>query len=296
MVELLRLLDIVVDTDYPVLITGESGTGKELVARCVHRYGARRDGPFVAENCAAIAENLLEAELFGYVKGAFTGADRDRKGLFEEAHRGTLFLDEIGDMDLSMQRKLLRVLQDGEFRKVGGREPIKVDVRILSATNADLSQALEDGRFREDLYYRLKVMSVRMPPLRERRADIPALVAHFAAAHAAETGRPVPEFADAAMAILMNHSWPGNVRELRNEVLRLAATAERRVGPELLRGLGEGVRPPHLPLAGRTLAELEKEAIQQALEAARGKRVEAARLLGLPRRTFYNRLKRYGLS
>jgi transcriptional regulator with GAF, ATPase, and Fis domain len=295
MLDLLRLLDVVVETDYPVLILGESGTGKEVVARAIHRLGRRRERPFVAENCAAIAETLLEAELFGHEKGAFTGADREKKGLFEEANGGTLFLDEIGDMDLSMQRKLLRVLQEGEFRRVGGREPIKTDVRILSATNADLAQRLKDASFREDLYFRLKVMSVRVPPLRERRGDIPALVAHFLAIAAKENGRPAPIVTDDAMAILMNYAWPGNVRELRNEVVRLAALAPDKIEARALRSLGEGVRPVQIGLAGRTLEELEKEAIRQALETARGKRVEAARLLGLPRRTFYNRLKRYGL-
>jgi len=295
MVEMLGLLDVVIETDYPVLILGESGTGKELVARAIHRLGRRRNRPFVAENCAAIAENLLEAELFGYVRGAFTGADRDRRGLFEEADGGTLFLDEIAELDPSMQRKLLRVLQEGEFRKVGGREPIKVDVRILSATNADLAQRLKDGSFREDLYFRLKVMSVRVPPLRERRGDIPALVERFLADAARATGRPAPELADDAMARLMSYSWPGNVRELQNEVFKLAALAEERIDARMLRGLGDGTKPVHLPLAGRTLDELEKEAIRQALDAAHGKRIEAARMLGLPRRTFYNRLKRYGL-
>jgi transcriptional regulator with GAF, ATPase, and Fis domain len=295
MLDLLRLLDVVVETDYPVLILGESGTGKEVVARAIHRLGRRRERPFVAENCAAIAETLLEAELFGHEKGAFTGADREKKGLFEEANGGTLFLDEIGDMDLAMQRKLLRVLQEGEFRRVGGREPIKNDVRILSATNADLAQRLEDGSFREDLYFRLKVMSIRVPPLRERRGDVPALVEHFLAIAARENGRPAPVVTDDALALLMNYAWPGNVRELRNEVVRLAALAPEKIEARQLRNLGEGVRPTPIGLAGRTLEELEKEAIRQALEAARGKRVEAARLLGLPRRTFYNRLKRYGL-
>jgi transcriptional regulator with GAF, ATPase, and Fis domain len=295
MLEMLNLLDVVVETDYPVLILGESGTGKEAVARAIHRLGRRKERPFVAENCAAIAENLLEAELFGYVRGAFTGADRDKKGLFEEADGGTLLLDEIAELDLSMQRKLLRVLQEGEFRKVGGREPIKVDVRILSATNADLAQRLKDGTFREDLYFRLKVMSVRVPPLRERRGDVPLLVDHFLKEAAKETGRPTPDLTDDALALLMNYSWPGNVRELRNEIVKLAALAADKIDARMLRNLGEGTKPVHLALAGKTLDQLEKEAIRQALEAARGKRVEAARLLGLPRRTFYNRLKRYGL-
>jgi len=295
MLELLRLLDVVVETDYPVLILGESGVGKEVVARAIHRLGRRSEKPFVAENCAAIQENLLEAELFGYVKGAFTGADKDKLGLFEEANGGTLFLDEIGDMDLSMQRKLLRVLQEGEFRKVGGHDAIKVDVRILSATNADLAKKLEDGSFREDLYFRLKVMSVRVPPLRERRGDIPALVDHFLQDAARQMGRPAPALAPEALQLLVDYAWPGNVRELKNELLKLAALADQKIDARMLRALGEGTRQTHLALAGRTLEELEKEAIRQALEVAHGKRVEAARLLGLPRRTFYNRLKRYGL-
>ncbi len=295
LVEMLHLLDVVVETDYPVLILGESGVGKEIVARAIHRLGRRRERPFVAENCAAIAENLLEAELFGYVRGAFTGAERDRKGLFEEADGGTLFLDEIADLDTSMQRKLLRVLQEGEFRKVGGREPIKVDVRILSATNADLAQRLKDASFREDLYFRLKVMCVRVPPLRERRGDVPTLVDHFLKEAAKETKRPPPDVTDDALALLLNYSWPGNVRELKNEIFKLSALANDRIDARMLRGLGQGTRPAQLSLAGRTLEELEKEAIRQALIVACGKRVEAARLLGLPRRTFYNRLKRYGL-
>ncbi len=295
MLDLLRLLDVVVETDYPVLILGESGVGKEVVARAIHRLGRRREKAFVAENCAAIAENLLEAELFGYTKGAFTGADRDKKGLFEEADGGTLFLDEIGDMDLSMQRKLLRVLQEGEFRKVGGREAIKVDVRILSATNADLAKKLEDGSFREDLYFRLKVMCVRVPPLRERRGDIPALVDHFLQEATKETARPVPRLTEEALAALVQYAWPGNVRELRNEMLKLAVLSNDTIDARMLRSLGEGTKQNQFTLGGRTLEELEKEAIRQALEVAHGKRVEAARLLGLPRRTFYNRLKRYGL-
>jgi len=295
MMELLRMIDVAVDTDYPVLILGESGTGKEKVAQAIHHYGRRGRGPFVGENCAAIPENLLEAELFGYVRGAFTGADRDKNGLFEQAHGGTLFLDEIGDMDSSMQKKLLRVLEEGEFRKVGAREPIKVDVRILSATNVDLLERLEEGSFREDLYYRLKVISIRVPPLRERRTDIPELAEHFLRRAAAEDGRRPPAVSKEAMAILTSYSWPGNVRELRNEVLRLSALAKEEIGVELLKDLGRGKKQPHLSLAGRTLADIEKDAILQALEATRGKRVDAARMLGLPRRTFYNRLKRYGL-
>ncbi|MSR46674.1 MAG: sigma-54-dependent Fis family transcriptional regulator [Planctomycetes bacterium] len=295
MLEMLRLLDVVVETDYPVLILGESGVGKEVVARAIHRLGRRATKAFLAENCAAIAENLLEAELFGYVKGAFTGADKDKRGLFEEAHGGTLFLDEIGDMEVAMQRKLLRVLQEGEFRKVGGHDSIKVDVRILSATNADLARKLEDGSFREDLYFRLKVMTVRVPPLRERRGDIPALIDFFLRDAAKRTARPPPEVTPEALQTLCNYAWPGNVRELKNEVLKLVALSDGKIEPRHLRGLGEGTRPIHLALAGRTLEDLEKEAIRQALEAARGKRIEAARLLGLPRRTFYNRLKKYGL-
>ena len=221
--ELFRLLDRVTATAVPVLLTGESGTGKELVAKAIHYNGPRSDRNFVSENCAAIPETLLESALFGHVRGAFTGADREKKGLFELAHTGTLFLDEIGEMTLGMQSKLLRVLQEGELRRVGGQKLVKVDVRIIAATNKDLRRMVSDGTFREDLYYRLAVLHVNVPPLRERREDVPLLVEHFMGRYA--EGRSI-DVDRRAMTALMNYPWPGNVRELENEVMRACVLAE----------------------------------------------------------------------
>ena len=296
--EVFRLLDIVADTDYPVLILGESGTGKELVARAVVRHGRRSDAPFLSENCAALAESLLESELFGYLKGAFTGADRDRVGLFEQADRGTLFLDEIGEMPMSLQRKLLRVLQEGEFRKVGATAPTRVDVRIIGATNADLAAMAEAGEFREDLYYRLKVMTIRLPPLRERREDIPLLADHMLGRIAEETDEEPRDVTEAAMRELVAYDWPGNVRQLENELRRMAAlSASDGVIDVPLVDMRRGGRPAGAApsFAGMTLEEIERAAILDAIERCGGKRSEAAKVLGLPRRTFYNRLRKYGI-
>jgi serine/threonine-protein kinase PknK len=297
--EVFRLIDIVSETDYPVLVLGESGTGKELIARAIFRHGRRKDKPFLSENCAALAESLLESELFGYVKGAFTGADSDRKGLFEQAHGGTLFLDEIGEMTEPMQRKLLRVLQEGEFRKVGATKPTQVDVRIIAATNAELARMVGENKFREDLYYRLKVMTIRLPPLRERRDDIPLLVEHMLDRIAKDTGEERRRITPAAMRALIAHDWPGNVRELENEMRRMAALAtDNTIESHLVATLEKSTPNANdraASLAGRTLDELEKEAIFAALERCSGNRSEAAKALGLPRRTFYNRLRKYGI-
>lgn len=301
--EVFRLMDIVAETDYPVLILGESGTGKELVAQAIVRHGRRRDRPFLSENCAAVVESLLEAELFGHTKGAFTGATSDRKGLFEQADGGTLFLDEIGDMPTTLQSKLLRVLQEGEFRKVGSATTRSVDVRIIAATNVDLAARAADGAFREDLFYRLKVMTIRLPPLRERRADIPILVDHVLERVAVETGEPKREVARDAMAGLVAHDWPGNVRELENELRRMAVLAVNgMIGPALVEGLSRRTAGVHGALsfagmtAGMTLDDIEKAAILAAIERCGGRRTEAAKALGLPRRTFYNRLQKYGIQ
>jgi len=288
-----KLVGISAASDATVLVTGETGTGKEIVARSIHLYGARSGRPMIAINCAAVPPTLLESELFGHVRGAFTGATHDRAGYFREASGSTLFLDEIGDMDLAMQRKLLRVLQEGEFRKVGGREPIKVDVRILSATNVDLAARLQEGKFREDLYFRLKVMSIRVPPLRERRGDIPLLVKHFLAGTTKESGRAPPTISEDAHAILMNYSWPGNVRELKNVLERaLILGRGREVG---LHALPDRIaaQATKVPVLGGdfTLDEIEREHILRVVARA-PTQDEAARILGIDASTLWRKRKR----
>jgi DNA-binding NtrC family response regulator len=305
--DIFRLLDKVTDSDVPILIQGESGTGKELVARALHFNGARKNGPFVSENCAAIPETLLESELFGYTKGSFTGATADRKGLFEAANGGTLFLDEIGDMPLDMQKKLLRVLQEGEVRRVGGRHTVSIDVRIVAASNQDLRTLSEAGRFREDLFYRLNVITVTLPPLRERREDIPLLIEHFLE-EAGRKGAPRTISAEALQALCAYH-WPGNVRELRNEVQRAAALSDKVIVPLVLspnvRGAsGADAGPPVTDLGERPLKDmvrevtenLERRVIQAALDEARGRKAAAARLLGISRPTLDAKIESYGLE
>ena len=279
----------VADADASILLVGESGTGKELIARAIHHNSARRDGPFVAVNCAAIPETLLESELFGHEKGAFTGADRKRHGLFAEANGGTLFLDEIGDVALPLQAKLLRVLQDKSVRPVGGNQEIQLDLRLISATNQDLPAMVTEGRFREDLYYRLAVIPLRLPSLRERGEDIMLLAAHFLQRAAATLGKTLTGFDDEATAWLLRHRWPGNVRELENIVERAATLA---AGPHITRGdlhtelasptSGGGATRP-------TLGELEARYIQQVLEETKGDKVAAARILGISVRTLQRR-------
>lgn len=297
---MLAILDRVVDGDFPVLLLGESGTGKELVAAAVHAYGPRAKGPFVGVNCGAIAEGLLESELFGVVKGAFTGAVKDRAGLIESAQGGVLFLDEIGEMSLGLQAKLLRVLQERKVRRVGGHHETAVDARIVSATNRDLAREVAAGRFREDLYYRLKVVQIEVPPLRERREDLPILVEHFLTRLAAESHRPKPKVSPACMERLLAHDWPGNVRELSNEITRMFALGGEDLGPELVAHLAHSPRSAAQGtlrgLIGRRLEDIEAEVIRATLESTGGKRGEAAKLLGIPRRTFYNRLRDLGIE
>jgi transcriptional regulator with GAF, ATPase, and Fis domain len=223
--ELCRMIDLLAQTDTTALITGETGTGKELVAQAIHRQSARAAGPFLAVNCGALAESLLESELFGHEKGAFTGAISRRRGTFELAHGGTLFLDEIGDVTPAMQVRLLRVLQEREIHRVGGERPIPVDVRIVAATNQPLEQLVADGRFRRDLYYRLKVVPVAVPPLRQRREDIPLLAGHFVREYAGQLKRRVTAIAPEAMALLLDYAWPGNIRELRHAIERAVLLA-----------------------------------------------------------------------
>ena len=303
MQEVLHLLDRIIDTHVPVLIQGESGTGKELVARAVHYNGSLKDKPFAAENCAALPETLLESELFGYKRGAFTGADRDKKGLFEIANGGTLFLDEVAEMSENMQKKFLRVLQEGEIRPVGGKEYIKVKVRIISATNKDLKTLMQKGQFREDLYYRLNVVTINLPPLRERPEDIPLLVEHFLTKIAQETGRPKPEITPEVISFLERYKWPGNVRELENELNRLVALSDRVIRKDSLslniRLLEEPGVAPEQETAwwrNRTLKDIEREAILNTLRTVSNNKVEAARILEIDRTTLYNKMKRYGIE
>jgi two-component system, NtrC family, response regulator AtoC len=300
--DLLDLASRVARHNTIVLITGDSGTGKEVLARAIHRMSPRAEHSFIAINCAAIPEHLLESELFGHVKGAFTGATADRAGLFELAHEGTLLLDEIGDLPLDLQSKLLRVLEEDQIRRVGGREPKKVDVRVIAATAKPLEQAVEQGQFRADLFYRLNVVRLHLPPLRERPEDVPALVAHFARQAASKLGHPV-SLTPAALAALTHHPWPGNVRELRNAVERAAVlgTGGALDAKDFAIGHGNGSNGggPH-PGGGsvptldlKTQVEaIERKAIQKALEAAGGNRRQAASLLGISLRTLFYKMRR----
>jgi two-component system response regulator AtoC len=279
-------------TQVPVLITGETGTGKEMVARALHRRSARVSGPFIPVDCGAIAESLMESELFGHARGAFTGALGARRGLFEEATGGTLFLDEIGDVGPKVQSQLLRVLQEGEIRRVGESAPVKVDVRVVAATNKDLKARVAEGLFREDLLYRLDVVHLHLPPLRERREDIPALVEHFAALHARGGVRPVvtPE----AMGRLTAYDWPGNVRQLENVVARaLALNVTGVLGPQ---DFPEPIGDAEKKAAGLaedlpSLAELSRRYAAHVLQHVGGNKSEAARLLGVDRKTLYKLLE-----
>ncbi|MBX6313739.1 MAG: sigma-54-dependent Fis family transcriptional regulator [Isosphaeraceae bacterium] len=291
-------------TSATVLLTGESGTGKELAAKALHINSPRRNKPFVALNCAALSENVLESELFGHVKGAFTGADRERKGYFEYANGGTLFLDEVGDIPLSTQVKLLRVLESGEIVRVGSNDPIKVNVRLISATNRDLTEAIAAGTFRPDLYHRIKVVSIKMPPLRARREDIPLLIDHFLKEFNASHGKAVRGISAAARKVLMAHSWPGNVRELRNTIESMVVmdadglldlddlTEDLQASPA---ALSEGTAGAD-HLVGKSLDEIEKYYIAETLKLTGGNREEAAKLLGIGERTLYRKLKEYAIN
>ncbi|MDR1397914.1 MAG: sigma-54 dependent transcriptional regulator [Desulfarculales bacterium] len=301
MSEVYELVDKVADTKATVLITGESGTGKELVARAIHQASARAEAAFIAVHCMALSESLLESELFGHEKGAFTGAGSRRKGRFELAHGGTIFLDEVGEISLNLQVKLLRVLQERSFERVGGTDNIKIDVRIIAATNLNLSQAVREGAFREDLYYRLNVMQIKLPPLRERREDLPMLVNHFVRKYGQEIGRGIPRISEAAMRQIYDHSWPGNVRELENALERAVIMA------------GDIILPQHLPLETRPAASvgpeapekitdlnlaletLERRLINQALEKNCGVAAHAARDLGITKTNLAYKMKKYGI-
>ncbi len=312
---LLSLVDKVVDSTVPVLVEGESGTGKELVARAIHFNGPRASRPFAVENCAAVPDTLIENELFGHDRGAYTGADRAQEGLFERADGGTVFLDEVGDMSPEMQKKLLRVLQEGEVRRVGGKTVLKVDVRVLSASNRDLARMVKEGQFREDLFYRLCVVRIRIPPLRERREDVPLLCAHFLDRIAEEAGGKAPRLESGALDALSAYPWPGNVRELENEIRRAATLCEGAISAEALsphvrdaRAASRGAGAPSysVPLpggespGGKTLRDavegLERVMLQAVLKETGGNKTRAARTLGLSRLGLRKKMARYGMD
>ncbi len=291
-----RLLETVAQvapTEATVLITGESGTGKELIAAAVHENSLRRRGPLVKINCAAITETLLESELFGHEKGAFTGADRRKEGRIVQAHGGSLFLDEVGEMPLTMQVKLLRAIQEREVVRVGGEESVAVDVRIIAATNRDLGKMIGDGSFRQDLYYRLNVVGLHLPPLRERTVDIPLLASHFLKHFAEKNRKPIQGFTPGAMDRLVRHGWPGNVRELANAVERAVVLARGAYLHEADFQEPTGPSPETVPLPDGPLSELERQAILRTLEATGGNKSEAARRLGITRKTLHQKLKLY---
>lgn len=300
MQELYRRVERVAGTAATVLLTGESGTGKELAARALHALSRRSAGPFVAVNCSAVPESLIEAEFFGAEKGAYTGADRAREGKFEAARGGTLFLDEVGELPLAVQPKLLRALQEGSIVRVGGNVETKVDARIVAATNRELAAEVAAGRFREDLFYRLDVVSVRMPALRERREDVPLLAAHFASRAARRHGVKVAPFPPALLRRLVDHGWPGNVRELANVVERLVLFSEggevrdEDLPTQVARAEGDGGY--RLPPGGISWEEHERSCLRQALELSGGNRARAARLLDLPYKAFLYRLEKHGLA
>jgi two-component system response regulator PilR (NtrC family) len=314
MVEVFQLVETIAPTSSTVLITGESGTGKELVARAIHFNSPRKDRPFVALNCGALSETLLDSELFGHVRGAFTGADSNKKGLIEVAEKGTIFLDEIGEMSPVVQVKLLRVLQERTFRRLGGTEEVEADIRIIAATNRDLSKMVEEEKFRQDLYYRINVINVHLPPLRERPEDIPLLAEHFVTKFAKQMGKSVDGISRDAMAVLRRYQWPGNIRELENAIERAIALERASiVMPESLSVIGskmsaEATAVPQAAAAGEPptrlgsgfdleqhVQDIEREYIAEALRRAGGVKVRAAELLGMSFRSFRYYTKKYNL-
>ncbi|MEO5820793.1 MAG: sigma-54 dependent transcriptional regulator [Vicinamibacteraceae bacterium] len=312
MLAVFELIETIAQTTSTVLVTGESGTGKELAARAIHFNSPRKDRPFVAVNCGALTETLLESELFGHVRGAFTGAATNKKGLIEVAERGTIFLDEIGEMSPLMQVKLLRVLQERVFRRVGGTDEVAADIRIITATNRDLVQMVAESKFREDLYYRINVIPLHLPPLRERGEDIPILAEHFVTRFAAELGKPVQGLAAESLSLLVQYHWPGNIRELENAMERAVALERTPVIlaaslPAAVRAAGGGHAAPTedvleadtLPDSGfdleRHVREIERQYITEALRRTDGVKVKAADLLGMSFRSFRYYAKKYGM-
>lgn len=307
MAEVNTLIDKVANSALPVLITGETGTGKELVARALHERSDRQDHPFVVQNCSAFSEQLIESELFGYVKGAFTGANRDKPGLFQVADGGTFFLDEIGELPLNLQAKLLRVIQEGTFTPVGDTKPRKVDVRILAATHRNLPQMIAEGKFREDLYYRLNVINIMTPALRQRREDIPVLIKHFMA----RRNEPESKLSEKLLSVLASYNWPGNVRQLENEIERLvllsageAEISERYLSPAIQASLGGAATPAQNPDSPQittnnlkqAIETVERQMIAQVLKATAGNKSEASRLLGISRSSLIQKVQEYNLE
>jgi len=299
MQEIYRLIADLEGSEATVLIQGKTGTGKELIARALHFHSPRKDRPFLAVNCGGLTETLLESELFGHIRGAFTGAIATKRGLFKEADGGTLFLDEISETSPGMQVKLLRAIQEGEVKPVGGEQPINVDVRIITATNQDLTQAMAAGRFRPDLYYRLNVIGIHLPELKERREDILLLADHFLEMYRKRLKRDVREIAPEALALLMDYDWPGNVRELENCIERAVVLVR-----------GEAIRPEHLPgnlrqltsersltfAVGTSMEVIERQALVATMREVNGNKAAASRLLGISQRTLYRKIKAYGLN
>ena len=302
-------IESVASLDTPVMILGESGTGKEMVAKALHETGDRASHPFVKVNCAALSENILESELFGHVKGAYTGAESDRIGRFEAAHKGTIFLDEIGDIPLSVQVKLLRVLEEKMIQRVGANKSIHIDVRIVTATNKNLEKLIEEGKFREDLFFRINVFPLICPPLRHRKDDITLIIQHFITLHADKTGKNILGFTPEAMRLMLLHAWPGNIRELRNSVEYAFVLARgKSIGPEHLpekiTGYNAGNHKPlgikphrPSPVSGTiTVGQSEKQLLIDALQAADGNQTRAGKILGVSRVTVWKRIKKHGIQ
>jgi two-component system response regulator AtoC len=302
LVSALERARLAAQTDADVLVEAESGTGKELLARFIHETSSRREKPLIAINCAAVPEQLLESELFGHVRGAFTGANLSKAGKFELANGGTLLLDEIGEMPLELQPKLLRVLQEREVERLGDTRTVSVNIRVIATTNVSLQNMVEQGRFRADLYYRLNVIPLTLPPLRERQEDIPLLASHFATKFARQAGSPVPELHPEFLTGLQKHSWPGNARELANFMRRVTAMSNsgpigpEYLGPEFIRPAAMKTSPATLPLqAGTSMRQLERQLLETTLELTGGNRTRAAEMLGVSLRTIRNKIREFGL-
>jgi DNA-binding NtrC family response regulator len=301
MQEVIQTARQVASSDIPVLIMGESGTGKELIARAIHNTSQRRKKRLVALNCAGLSESILEDELFGHVKGAFTGAGTDREGRFEHADGGTLFMDEIGDMPAPMQAKLLRVLENGEVVRLGSNDPLQVDVRLISATNRNLDEMVAEKQFREDLFFRIKGVTIRIPPLRERREDIPLLIWYFLQQFSERYNKQIEGIDPQTQQVLLSHPWPGNVRQLRNTIetmvaLSSGATLTRESLPPDMRMTGAALSGGLDNVVGLSLEQLEREAIRNTLKMTSGNREQAAKILGIGERTLYRKIKEYGLT